>query len=121
MKSASMKSARVNLLMSADEKTQIEARASRLKISMSELVRRAVRVYDPFMDDEQFQVLAREIAMTVDRTEAQVDRALARLDDLERMAARRAQMRAEARKALEKSGTVWPFAIKEPASKDDAA
>ncbi len=79
-----MKTARLTVLMSPDEKAAVMARARALSLPTAELVRRAVRSYHPdegSTDDEETLVrLADALATTVARTEARVDAAIAEMD-----------------------------------------
>lgn len=47
-----MKTERMTILLSADEKAAIASRAKQLKLSAGEVVRRAVEVYQPTDDSE---------------------------------------------------------------------
>lgn len=56
-----MKSFRLNLLVSADEKAAIAEKAARANISTSELIRRAVYFYDPDADWDELKMLVSEV------------------------------------------------------------
>ncbi len=111
-----MKTQRMNLLISPEDKAAIQARAASLKLSQSELIRRAVAAYDPETPEEEVRLLAEELLEANKRTEAMVDEALERLDNFQ---ARLAEDREAARAAQRESGEAWPFPLFEP--KDDAA
>jgi hypothetical protein len=74
-----MRSERLTILLTPATKAAIEARARALGITSSELARRAVEAYDPSRNDEALQILADELAVVVEQTEAKVDAALAEL------------------------------------------
>ena len=104
-----MRSERVNLLVTPEEKASIEARAAALNISTSEMVRRAVASYDPEFEESELQVLADELSSVVAATEESLDTALSQLDALGAFLADKASLRRAARAELEADGIVWPF------------
>lgn len=103
-----MKTERLNLLITPEAKAEINARASSLKLSTSELVRRAVSAYEPEADDEELKSLAREFLETVQRTERTLDQAISRLEHLEE---RLERGRDEVREEVLASAEEWPFSV----------
>ena len=101
-----MKTERLNLLISPEDKAEIAATASALNLSTSELIRRAVSAYDPAHDQEELAAIAREFLETVERTEQAIDAAIDRLDRLEENLERG---RTEVRDQVEADGEEWPF------------
>ena len=102
-----MKTERLSLLISADDKAAIAARAAALHLSSSELIRRAVSSYDPAaQDDAEVRALTAELARTVAATERALDATLERLDTLEE---RFDAARHEAREAAEADKRTRPF------------
>ncbi len=110
-----MKTDRMTLLVTPNEKAELAARAAALGISGSELVRRAVRSYDPDEDVDELKALAAELAGAVDRMEKKLDGTLAKVAAYEKALADKEGLKAAARAELEASGVVWPF---NPAQKD---
>ena len=104
-----MRSERVNLLVTPEEKLAIEAQAAALNLSTSEMVRRAVAAYDPEFDESELQALADEMSLVVAATEESLDQALRKLDELGAFLADKASLRRAARAELEADGFVWPF------------
>lgn len=104
-----MKSERINLLVTPEEKAAIEARAAALNLSTSEMVRRAVASYDPESDEAELQALADGLRSVARATEQKVDAALRQLDQLETVLADTASLRRAARAELKAEGVVWPF------------
>ncbi len=104
-----MKSERVNLLVTPEEKLAIEARAAALNISTSEMVRRAIASYDPEFDGSELQVLADELSSVVAATEKSLDTALKQFDALGAFLADKVSLRRAALAELEADGVVWPF------------
>lgn len=104
-----MKSERINLLVTPEEKAAMEARAAALNLSTSEMVRRAVASYDTVSDEAEFQALADELRAVATATENALDTALAQLDMLEVSLADKESLRRAARAELEAEGVVWPF------------
>ena len=105
-----MKSERINLLVTPEEKAAIEARAAALNLSTSEMVRRAIDSFDPEFDDVELQALAEELRAVVAATEERVDAALRELDRLETFLADKASLKRAVVAELEAEGTDWPFA-----------
>ncbi len=110
-----MKTDRMTLLVTADEKADLAARATAQGISASELVRRAVRSYDPEEDMDELKALADELAAAVDRMEQKLDTTFAKLARHEKALADKEGLKAAARADLEASGEVWPFDLPSPA------
>jgi len=106
-----MKTDRLTLLVTPEEKAEMTARADAMGISTSELVRRAVRSYDPEFDSDAVQTLADELATAVRKTEKKVNGALTQLRAFEAFFADPEARRAEARAALEGEEFEWPFAV----------
>ena len=106
-----MRNERINLLVSADEKAAIEAAVAALRISTSEMVRRAVKAYNPEFDSDAVQTLADELATVVKGTEKKVNAALTQLRAFEAFFADPKARRAEAQAALEREELEWPFPV----------
>jgi hypothetical protein len=104
-----MRSERVNLLVTPEEKAAIERRAAACNLSTSELVRRAVASYDPEFDESELQALADELSSVVAATEESLDAALRKFDALGAFLADKASLRQAARAELEAEGLEWPF------------
>jgi hypothetical protein len=104
-----MRSERVNLLVTPEEKAALEARAAALNISTSEMVRRAVASYDPDFGESDLRLIAEELSAVVAATEKSLDAALRQLDELGAFQADKASLRRAARAELETDGVVWPF------------
>ena len=101
-----MRSERVNLLVTPEEKAAIEAQAAALNLSTSEMVRRAVASYDPEFDESELQALADELSLVVAATEESLDTALRQFDALGAFLADKASLRRAARAELEAEGVV---------------
>ena len=106
-----MKTDRLTLLVTPEEKAEMTARADAMGISTSELVRRAVRSHNPEFDSDAVQTLADELAAVVKGTEKQINAALAQLRAFEAFFADPEARRAEARAALEREDFEWPFMV----------
>lgn len=104
-----MKTDRMTLLVTPDEKAELAARARVLGISASELVRRAVRTYDPDDDRDELASLAEELAGVAGRMEKKLDACLAKVAAYETALADKQALKAAARVEVEASGSVWPF------------
>ena len=104
-----MRSERVNLLVTPEEKAAIEAQAAALNLSTSEMVRRAVASYDPEFGESELEVLADELSSVVAATEESLDKALRQFDALGAFLADKTSLRRAARAELEADGVVWPF------------
>lgn len=76
-----MRSERVTVLLSPEEKARLAQRAASLQIPIGELMRRAVAGYDPEADTAELEALADELERAVDAAEASLDKALAKLDE----------------------------------------
>ena len=57
-----MKTERLTILLTAAEKAELSSRADAMGISASELVRLAVRHYDPEVDEQELRELVDELA-----------------------------------------------------------
>jgi hypothetical protein len=79
-----MKSERMTILVTPDEKAKIYQRAKALDIPAGELLRRAVADYDPQTDDDSAELtaLADELERVVATTEAKLDRALSKVEKM---------------------------------------
>ncbi|TDI46185.1 MAG: ribbon-helix-helix protein, CopG family [Acidobacteria bacterium] len=104
-----MRSERINLLVTPEEKAAIEAQAAALNLSTSDMMRRAVASYDPEFDESELQALADELSLVVAATEESLDTALRQFDALGAFLADKASLRRAARAAHEAEGVVWPF------------
>ena len=106
-----MKTARLTVLLDPAEKRTLEARAAALSLSTSELVRRAVDVYEPDADTGALGLVAAEFAAAVARVEAKLDALERRLEREALTAADRAEVVASVRREAASEGTRWPFAV----------
>lgn len=106
-----MKTERLTLLVTPEEKAEMSERAETMGISVSELVRRAVRSYNPEFDSDAVRTLADELATAVRKTEKKVNGALAQLREFEAFFADPEACRAETRAVLEREELEWPFAV----------
>ena len=104
-----MKSERINLLVTPEEKASIEARAAALNLSTSEMVRRAVASYDPEIDEGELQALADELRAVAAATDENVNAAIAKLESLEVFLADKTSFKQTMRAELEAERLVWPF------------
>ena len=105
------KTVRLNLMVSPEEKATIDARAKRANLTTSELVRRAVEIYDPEVDMEALSALAEELGAVAERMERKLDANLAAIAALRSRLNDRAALKAAATAELEASGQVWPFDV----------
>lgn len=105
---AVMKTARMNLLLSPQEKSSIEARARAANMNTSEFMRAAVAQYDPTVDTEELAVLVGELNSSADRMKGQLQKAVAKVEKLEMELADKSALRAAARAELAQSGFIWP-------------
>ena len=105
-----MRSARLSVLVTPEEKTLIDERARQAGVNASELVRRAVAAYDPEIDMEELQALSQQLADMVDHTEKKLDANLAEVARLRDLMADTETMKAAALAELRASGATWPFA-----------
>jgi transposase-like protein len=80
-----MKSERITILVSPEEKAQIVNRARALKLPTGEWVRRAATRFDVNDEtkEEELALLADELDRTVTATEKKLDHALAKLNALQ--------------------------------------
>lgn len=99
-----MKSERLTLLVTTEDKSAITQRANAMGLSASELVRRAVSAYDPLMESGELQALADSLLTAVDRAEHAVETTLAQLES---RSARLDTLRAETRQKTLKAGKAW--------------
>ncbi|MGF1475719.1 MAG: ribbon-helix-helix protein, CopG family [Geminicoccaceae bacterium] len=106
-----MKSLRINLLVSPEEKAQIDERAQAARLTTSELVRRAVAAYQPDQNLDDLKLLIDELAAAADRMERKLDATLEKLKAHERAFVDKSALKAEALTELKRSGEVWPFAL----------
>jgi hypothetical protein len=74
-----MKSARITILVSEQEKADIGARAAEMKIPTGELLRRAVASFEPEDESEELEALASEFERIVKQTESKLDHAIEKL------------------------------------------
>ncbi len=103
------KSVRINLMVSPEEKADIDERAKRASLTTSEFVRRAVVSYDPDVDMDEMRALAEELASVVDRMEKKLDVNLADIAKLREQLADKEALKAAAIAELEATGQAWPF------------
>lgn len=106
-----MKTDRMTLLVTPDEKAELAARANALGISASELVRRALDSYDPDLDEAAVQELADELAQAAARMEKKLDDCLATVAATRKTLADKEGLKAAAQADVEAAGDVWPFAV----------
>ena len=92
--------ARIVVQATAEDKRAIAAKAKRLKLPISELMRRGAFAYEPHETDEELGALADAAKVAADRASAAIDDALAYIEaSNERVAAVEAKAaRASARK-----------------------
>ncbi|MEM9011345.1 MAG: ribbon-helix-helix protein, CopG family [Pseudomonadota bacterium] len=103
-----MRSERISVLVSPEERAAFEARAKAAGVSTGEMVRRAVDFYDPDVDLEEVRVLAAEFVATVDRIERRLDATLAELAEIKASAPSEAEVRAQAIAEFEAAPFAWP-------------
>lgn len=73
-------SSRLVVMMTPDDKKQLEARAQALAISPSELVRRAAQDYHPTDHEAALELLTEELAAAVSAIQQDLKNALVDLD-----------------------------------------
>ena len=83
-----MKSERMTLMVSPEDKAAMSKKAESLGVTVSELIRRAVRVYDPEFEGTDFAALVAELGHVVDASDARLDASLAKLAEFEAFFAR---------------------------------
>ena len=105
------KTVRINLLVSPEEKSALEASARRANVTTSELVRRAIVTYDPDHDLGELKALVDELTGAASRMEKKLDATLEKVAKYEKLMADRAGLKAAAQAELEASGVVWPFEL----------
>ena len=106
-----MKSERLSVLVTPEEKNLIDERARQAGVNASEFVRRAVVAYDPEIDMEELQALAEQLGVMVDQTEQKLDANLAEIARLREQLADTEAIKAAALAELEASDVTWPFAV----------
>ena len=106
------KTVRINLMVSPEEKADIDARAKKASLTTSELVRRAVVAYDPDHEIAELKALAEELAQAAGRMESKLAATQAKVARYEAALADREGLKAAARAELEASGVVWPFELR---------
>jgi hypothetical protein len=81
-----MKTDRLTLMVSPADKAAINARASTLGISVSELIRKAALDYDPeeAAAREEVEALLPDFSATIEQIHQSFERMIARLDESER-------------------------------------
>ena len=108
-----MKTQRINLLVSPEEKALIDERARTAGLTASELVRRAVGAYDPDADMDDLRAVVAELAAAAERMDKRMAAALKSAERTSKALADKDALRAAARRELAASGTVWPFSLKD--------
>ena len=106
-----MKSERINLLVSPEEKAFIDERAKKAGMTTSELVRQAVVAFDPEIDMDELRALSGQLASMVEETEKKLDANLVAIARLREQLADREALKAAAVAELEASGIEWPFGL----------
>ena len=114
-----MRTVRLNLLVSPEEKALIDERAKKAGQTTSELVRRAVVAYDPEVDMDELQTLAGELADVAERMEGKLDTKLAEIAELREKLADQGALKAAAIAELKASGQEWPFDLSVRTSRPD--
>lgn len=104
-----MKSERINLLVTPEEKSFIDARARKAGMTTSELVRRAVVSFDPEIDMDELRALSEQMATVIEQTEKTLDANLAAIAELREELADEEALKAAAIAELKASGLEWPF------------
>ncbi len=104
-----MKTVRLNLLVSPEEKAILDERAKRTSLTTSEFVRRSVVTYDPEVDMDELQALAEELAGVADRMEKKLDASLTAIAELREQLADKDALKAAAIAELKATGDIWPF------------
>ena len=103
-----MKSERLSILVSPEDKSRIAEHAAKLNLSTGELVRRAVSAYEPDNDHEELAVLAATLTEAVSQAERQLD---ASQDLLDQFDDRLQQIRLQAIKSARDENIGWPFPV----------
>ena len=117
----SRKTERLNLLVSPDEKAEIEAKAELMDLTVSEYVRRAALSEEDPADAALVTALADEVGAMAERLDRKLDATL------ERLAAARARMddrealRERALREIEAHGLAWPFGVPTAARAEEVA
>ena len=111
MGAEAMRSERINLLVSREEKTLIDRRAQKAGLSASELIRRAVVAYGTDADMDELRGLTDELGSAAQRMNATLDATLSKLERTAQAIADKQALRAVARADLETSGDAWPFDV----------
>ncbi len=115
------KTVRLNLMVSPEEKADIDERAKRASLTTSELIRRAVEIYDPEVDMDELRALAEELAEVADRMEKKLKANLAAIAKLRDQLADKEALKAAAIAELEATGQVWPFDVPERTRRPESA
>lgn len=76
-------------------------------------MRRAVVAFDPDVDMEELEILARELVFATERMERKLTETLEAVAVIRGQLADTDRMKAEARADLDASGDVWPLALPE--------
>jgi hypothetical protein len=104
-----MKTSRLTVLLDPVDKRALESRAAAMSVSTSELVRRAVEIYDPDIDPKALRELADEITAAARRIDAKIADVAGLIERIGQLPERRDAWRAEARAELARGGADWPF------------
>lgn len=82
-----MRTERINILLSPEERAAVDALAKRADVNTSELVRRALAAYDPDVNRDELQTLAGELSIAVERMEKTLDKKIAEIERLRKLMA----------------------------------
>ena len=104
-----MKSERINLLVSVEEKIAIDARAEAANLTTSEFIRRAVTAYDESTSLDEVRVLAETLAAVVTRTDRKLTKNLEEIAILRKQMSERELLKQEFVKELASQPQAWPF------------
>ena len=110
----SRKSERLNLLVSPDEKAEIEAKAESMELTVSEYVRRAALSEEDPADASLVTALADEVGAMAERLDRKLEATIERLAEARARMDDREALRERALGEIKEHGLVWPFAV--PAS-----
>ena len=116
-----MKTERLNLLLSPEEKALLDERAKGAGMTASEFVRRALGTYDPEVDMEELRALAQELAGVADRMEKRLDANLSAIAELRERLADRDALKAAALAELNATDRLWPFDLPDSTPRFEAA
>ena len=103
-----VRSERINLLVSAAEKRELEDRARSAGLSVSEFLRRAGERYDPDIDWQELDTLAQEFERATDRLDGKLADVLSSVEASFTRMNDEAGMRARAEAQLADLGWRWP-------------